>query len=65
METWEPRSPSFRWAERPGDPHKGLRWDLDGAILEHGTTRASNVFKAPIADIRVAYGCLLAVIPVG
>jgi thiamine pyrophosphokinase len=45
---------------------KGLRWDLDGAILEHGTTRGvSNVFKAPIADIRVAYGCLLAVIPVG
>jgi len=43
---------------------KGLRWPLDGADLDHGTTRGvSNVFTAPVADVRLASGCLLAVIP--
>lgn len=43
---------------------RGLRWDLSGAVLEHGTTRGvSNVFEAPIADIKVNEGCVLAVVP--
>ena len=43
---------------------RGLRWDLRGETLHHGTTRGvSNEFTAPVADIRVELGCLLAVIP--
>lgn len=43
---------------------KGLRWDLDDAVLPHGTTHGiSNVFTGPVADIRVVDGCLLAVVP--
>ncbi len=43
---------------------KGLRWQLTGATLAHGTTRGvSNEFTGPVADVRLASGCLLAVIP--
>lgn len=43
---------------------KGLRWQLKGATLAHGTTRGvSNEFTGPVADVRLASGCLLAVIP--
>lgn len=43
---------------------KGLRWDLEEATMHPGTTwGVSNEFAGPIADIRVATGCLLAVIP--
>jgi thiamine pyrophosphokinase len=43
---------------------KGLRWQLRGATLEHGTTRGvSNEFTGPVADVQLASGCLLAVIP--
>lgn len=43
---------------------KGLKWNLEGAALEHGTTHGvSNEFVAPVADITVNQGCLLAVIP--
>jgi thiamine pyrophosphokinase len=42
---------------------KGLRWNLDDAVLEHGTTRGvSNTFVGPVADLRVVSGCLLAVL---
>lgn len=45
---------------------RGLRWNLQGAVLEHGTTHGvSNRFAAPIADILVEAGCLLAVVPTG
>ena len=44
---------------------RGLRWNLQGAVLAHGTTHGvSNRFSAPVADIRVVAGCLLAVVPV-
>ena len=43
---------------------KGLKWNLAGATLEHGTTHGvSNEFIGPVADIRVDLGCLLVVIP--
>ncbi|MGD2101945.1 MAG: thiamine diphosphokinase [Acidimicrobiia bacterium] len=43
---------------------RGLHWDLTGAVLDHGTTHGvSNVFEAPIADIKVNEGCVLAVVP--
>lgn len=43
---------------------KGLRWNLEGAVLDHGTTHGvSNEFVGPVADIRVNQGCVLAVIP--
>lgn len=43
---------------------KGLRWDLDSETLPHGTTRGvSNVFRGPVADVRIGSGCLLAVVP--
>jgi thiamine pyrophosphokinase len=43
---------------------KGLRWNMAGEDLKAGTTRGvSNVMTAPIADIRLGLGCLLAVIP--
>lgn len=43
---------------------QGLKWNLAGARLDHGTTRGvSNTFVGPIADIRVSRGCLLAVVP--
>lgn len=43
---------------------RGLRWNLQGAVLAHGTTHGvSNRFVAPIVDIRVEAGCLLAVVP--
>lgn len=43
---------------------RGLRWNLTGAVLPHGTTHGvSNVFVSPVADIRVNKGCLLAVVP--
>lgn len=45
---------------------KGLKWELTGATLDHGTTHGvSNLFAGPIADIRLARGCLLAVVPTG
>lgn len=44
---------------------RGLRWNLQGAVLAHGTTHGvSNRFAAPVADIKVYAGCLLAVVPV-
>lgn len=40
----------------------GLRWALRGETLPAGTTRGvSNIMDAPVADIRVAGGCLLVV----
>lgn len=43
---------------------KGLRWDLTDATMHPGTTwGVSNEFSGPVADIRLAEGCLLAVIP--
>lgn len=45
---------------------KGMRWNLRGATMHPGTTwGVSNEFTGPVADIRVASGCLLAVIPAG
>lgn len=42
----------------------GLHWQLQDATLPHGTTHGvSNVFSAPVADIRVSRGCLLVVVP--
>lgn len=44
----------------------GLKWNLDGETLTHGTTRGvSNVMHGPVADIRVGTGCLLVVLPAG
>jgi thiamine pyrophosphokinase len=41
----------------------GLRWDLAGHTLVYGgTTGLSNVMRAPVADVRIGEGCLLAVI---
>ncbi|HJQ75936.1 MAG TPA: thiamine diphosphokinase [Acidimicrobiia bacterium] len=43
---------------------RGLRWDLDAETLHHGTSRGlSNRFAGPVADITVAEGCLLVVLP--
>jgi thiamine pyrophosphokinase len=43
---------------------RGLRWNLGGETLHHGSTRGvSNEFTGPVADIRVELGCLLAVLP--
>jgi thiamine pyrophosphokinase len=43
---------------------RGLRWELTGASMPAGTTwGVSNEFASPVADIRVASGCLLAVVP--
>jgi thiamine pyrophosphokinase len=43
---------------------KGLRWNLTDATMRPGTTwGVSNQFNGPVADIRLAEGCLLAVIP--
>jgi thiamine pyrophosphokinase len=43
---------------------RGLRWNLAGETLHHGSTRGvSNEFTGPVADIRVELGCLLAVLP--
>ncbi|MGH3650737.1 MAG: thiamine diphosphokinase [Acidimicrobiia bacterium] len=43
---------------------KGLRWNLTGETLHHGSTRGvSNEFTGPVAHIRVELGCLLAVLP--
>ncbi|HWB88603.1 MAG TPA: thiamine diphosphokinase [Acidimicrobiia bacterium] len=44
---------------------RGLRWSLDGDTLHPGTTRGlSNRFSGPVADITVAEGCLLVVLPI-
>jgi thiamine pyrophosphokinase len=44
---------------------KGLKWNLSGATLDHGTTHGvSNEFTGPVADIKVNRGCLLVVVPV-
>jgi thiamine pyrophosphokinase len=41
----------------------GLKWDLSGDTLVHGGTRGlSNVMRAPVADILIGEGCLLAVL---
>lgn len=43
---------------------KGLRWPLQGATLGSGTTHGvSNEYIGPVADVRLASGCLLAVVP--
>jgi thiamine pyrophosphokinase len=43
---------------------RGLRWDLANATMQAGTTLGvSNEFTAPVADVRVGEGCLLAVVP--
>jgi thiamine pyrophosphokinase len=43
---------------------KGLRWNLRDATMHPGTTwGVSNEFSGPVADIQVASGCLLAVVP--
>lgn len=43
---------------------RGLRWDLSGAVMQHGTTLGvSNILTSPVADIRVNEGCLLVVVP--
>lgn len=42
---------------------KGVRWGLEDDRLAAGSTRGlSNVLEAPVADIRVESGCLLAVL---
>lgn len=44
----------------------GLKWDLVGDTLAHGSTRGlSNVMRGPIADIRIGEGCLLVVVATG
>lgn len=43
---------------------RGLRWNLYDEVLALGTTRGvSNVLTGPVADVAVAYGCLLVVVP--
>jgi thiamine pyrophosphokinase len=43
---------------------RGLRWELNGARFEPGSTwGVSNVMQAPVADIRIGSGCLLVVFP--
>ena len=45
---------------------RGTRWNLDGATLPHGTTHGvSNEFAAPVLDVTITEGCLLAVVPAG
>lgn len=42
---------------------KGLHWNLDGAVLEPGSTvGVSNRFVSPVADVKVGQGCLLALL---
>jgi thiamine pyrophosphokinase len=42
----------------------GLKWDLNQATLEAGTTLGvSNVMEAPVADINLDSGCLLVIFP--
>ena len=42
----------------------GLRWNLDAETLFDGSSRGlSNIMEAPVTDIRVGAGCLLAVFP--
>ena len=42
----------------------GVHWPLENATLAHGTTHGvSNLFAGPVADVRVADGCLLVVVP--
>ena len=43
---------------------RGLKWELEDATLSHGSTRGlSNMFSSPVAEITVADGTLLAVVP--
>jgi thiamine pyrophosphokinase len=50
--------------EAEGVTSTGLRWDLHDETLFTSSTRGvSNVFRLPVADIGVARGCLLAVLP--
>jgi thiamine pyrophosphokinase len=43
---------------------RGLRWELEGATFEPGSTwGVSNLMQTPIADIKVGSGCLLVVFP--
>lgn len=43
---------------------KGLRWNLNDASMDPGTTwGVSNEFDGPVADVTIRSGCLLAVIP--
>ena len=43
----------------------GLRWNLDAGTMLAGSSRGlSNIMEAPITDIRVDAGCLLAVFPI-
>jgi thiamine pyrophosphokinase len=45
---------------------RGLRWNLMDATMHPGTTwGVSNELTGPVADIRVATGCLLVVMPSG
>ncbi len=45
---------------------KGLKWELEGETLQPGSTRGvSNEFVSPVCDMRVASGCLLAILPRG
>ncbi|MCH8982884.1 MAG: thiamine diphosphokinase [Acidobacteria bacterium] len=45
---------------------KGLKWNLTDETLLYGETRGvSNVMTSPVADIRVASGCLMVVLPFG
>ncbi len=42
----------------------GLKWNMDDGRLEPGSSLGvSNVLTAPVVDIRVGSGCLLAVLP--
>jgi len=42
----------------------GLRWNLDAETIFAGSSRGlSNIMEAPVTDIRVGGGCLLAVFP--
>lgn len=43
---------------------KGLRWELKGDVLPHGSTRGvSNIVTGPIVEVRVEIGCVLVVVP--
>jgi thiamine pyrophosphokinase len=45
---------------------RGLHWELSGGtIAPDGTLGVSNRMVAPVAEIRVGWGCLLALFPVG
>ena len=42
----------------------GLKWQLADAALPFGSSRGiSNVFARPVATVRIAAGCLLAIVP--